>query len=1090
MKSLYSAFHPWESPEITSIGRLPISSLAAPFPDAFRAYEAAVAGSEGNLPGSSWQLPLDGHWNFKLYDNPCDVPADIVDGAELKNSPTIIVPGTWTVQGYDKPHYTNVQMPFIQRPPYAPRHNPTGAYARTFILPDTRPDTGSDTWPNTWPNTWAERRTVLRVGSAESYVEVYLNGQFIGASKDSRLSADFDVSRSLVAGENTLVLIVVRYGDASYIEDQDQWWFGGLHRSVFLYSTPRTYLEDVFAHPVLSENYAFGKLTVDFSMNQNIPSPEGLLSPQEIHMVLHDPSGKEIGRVGTAVDPLYRTGRWMSSLCIDVENPELWNHEEPHLYTLVATLVDCTSHQESHYALRLGFRHVAIEGRKLLVNGKRVLIKGVNRHEHDQCTAKTLTVASMVTDILLMKRNNFNAVRTSHYPNDERWYDLCDRYGVYVMDEANIESHAYYDHLCRDSRWSAAFLGRVQRMVMRDKNHASIIFWSLGNESGYGENHDAAAAWVRRYDSSRLLHYEGAVRAEWGQPWSTLKDLRRGRNVTDIISPMYPELSLLTEWDRTTETSDDFRPLIMCEYSHAMGNSNGGLSDYWKAIRVSRGLQGGWIWDWIDQGILVDEEGKPVGFRGVDAAAHGHRAHSVSVPAWRYGGDFGDDPSDLDFCLNGLVDPARNPKPVMSECCKLFQPVLMTSSHPMQGKFTLYNDFDFSDLSGLYATWHLVFSHPERVNTSLSLSDRFELPNLDPGQSADIELPFLLEPPFLEAFSRTESFIVFEFFLAKDTSWASHGHRIAWEQFTLSREPERLLSCSSAILKDGRVNTHVYQAGLNDEGFLTSLRIGSHVVLQKPVTMNVYRVPTQNDGLKNFAHLKDNPESSWYFSQKALNLWLGYDLSNLSYKLLRKTESSDACECSYEVTDGNGKILGMFDQKWKFLTDCFSGNFTLQLCAGLQDYPRVGICFGLDHIWKSVAWFGRGPEENYPDRKEGSMIACHGPVPADSLYVPYILPQDSGERMDVRFIDFIHEEGKERLRISSDVPVGFSVSPYSVEDLWNKKHADELVPSPCYTVSIDAAVRGLGTASCGPDTLEKYKVRPGVYRFSLVFESI
>jgi len=323
---------------------------------------------------------------------------------------------------------------------------------------------------------------------------------------------------------------------------------------------------------------------------------------------------------------------------------------------------------DEHRSLPIGFRRLEISKRRLLINGKRVLIKGVNRHEHDQYMAKTLSVASMVEDIRLMKQHNFNAVRTCHYPDDSLWYELCDRYGLYVMDEANIETHANYDSICRDEMWAACFLERVQRMVRRDYNHPSVIVWSLGNEAGYGHNHDACAGWLRRYDPNRPIHYEGANRPEWGQGAHTLDSLKRGRFATDIIAPMYPPISLIEAWDHNTEGSDDNRPLIMCEYSHAMGNSNGSLSDYWKAIRSSRSLQGGLIWEWADHGILEGAHGK---------------LHSTLPPGpnaryakpWRYGGDFGDTPSDLDFVCDGLLFPDRSLKPAMAECSYLFQPI-------------------------------------------------------------------------------------------------------------------------------------------------------------------------------------------------------------------------------------------------------------------------------------------------------------------------------------------------------------------------------------------------------------------------------
>ena len=502
-------------------------------------------------------------------------------------------------------------MPFANTPPFAPEHNPTGVYRRTFTVPQS----------------WEKRKTILTVGSAESYLEVYVNGRFVGSSKDSRLPASFALTDFLQEGENQLVLLVVRYGDASYVEDQDQWWFGGLHRSVYLHCIDSISLADAHLRPILDENRENGVLEVDVKI-QGPPGSALLLS-------LYDPSHHLIGSKHLQSD-----GSSSCKAAFPVAQILLWNHESPQLYTLTLSL----ENQQEYRAVRVGFRTIEVKNRKLLINGKRVLIKGVNRHEHDQCMAKTLTTELMVQDILLMKQHNFNAVRTCHYPNDERWYELCDRYGLYVMDETNIETHAFYDSICRDERWASSFLERVQRMVRRDRNHASVIIWSLGNESGYGQNQDAMAGWLRRFDPDRPIHYEGGIRPEWGQGAFTLESLKRGRFVTDFVSPMYPAISLIEAWDKTTEASQDDRPMIMCEYSHAMGNSNGSLSDYWETIRSSRGIQGGFIWDWVDQGILVDAEGRPVGPRAIN------RSEKSSIPSWRYGGDFGDQPTDYDFC--------------------------------------------------------------------------------------------------------------------------------------------------------------------------------------------------------------------------------------------------------------------------------------------------------------------------------------------------------------------------------------------------------------------------------------------------------
>ncbi|HRY73688.1 MAG TPA: glycoside hydrolase family 2 TIM barrel-domain containing protein, partial [Spirochaetia bacterium] len=682
---------PWESPELVARGRLPMRSPLLPFPRAEEALADALAGprgrvgNPGSLPaGNPWLLSLDGRWRFALAPSPEAAPAGW-DGPACDDSgwAEIEVPGSWSLQGFDKPHYTNVVMPFEGAPPASPAENPTGLYRLAFDLPAA----------------WKGRRVVLRVGSAESFLSVRANGREVGFSKDSRLPAEFDLGPFLREGRNLLALKVIRYSDSSYIEDQDQWWLGGLHRGVYLYSTEGAYLRDLDARPTLSADFSSGSVELAASLGFSATPAPG--SPSwRVRARLYGPiatfSGatahgakvrgaadrgpKPLAEAEAEVGPSYRASGWEARLSLPVASPEHWSAESPSLYVLVATLLDPEGREVESEACRLGFRRVEVRGGALLVNGKRVLVKGANRHEHDERRGKTLSVESMVRDIEILKRHNFNAVRNSHYPNDERWYELCDEYGLYLFDEADIESHAYYDRLCRDPRWLLAFQDRVSRMALRDKNHASVIVWSLGNESGYGPNHDAAAAWLRSFDPTRPLHYEGACRPDWGQGPHPLDTAGRGRAATDIVSPMYPSVAYLEEWDRL---GADDRPFIMCEFSHAMGNSNGGLSDYWELVERSRSLQGGFVWELMDHGLLVGEGGADLPSSLVPAGPNAAPSGSpAGGKAWRYGGDFGDSPSDLDFIADGLLFPDRGPKPAMAECAHLFRPVRAYASLP------------------------------------------------------------------------------------------------------------------------------------------------------------------------------------------------------------------------------------------------------------------------------------------------------------------------------------------------------------------------------------------------------------------------
>jgi beta-galactosidase len=559
---------PWERPELTSLGRVaPSATVSRP------------------------RISLNGTWDFALLPHP---------EAAAREWSSIEVPGLWTMQGFAPPQYTNVQMPFEERPPHVPADNPTGVFRRRFPRPPGE-------------------RVVLHFGGSEGALFVELNGEPVGIHKDSRTAAEFDVTE-LLEDDNELVCAVVMWSDASFVEDQDHWWHGGLPRDVFLYTTPREYIADVFAR-----GFADGRFEVD--------------APGEVRLV--------------------RDGRTLLDGPGRLRDPLLWTAETPNLYELIVTLGD------DEVSCSVGFRTVEIAGRQLLLNGKPLRICGVNRHDHDDRRGRAVPREVMEADVRLMKAFNVNAVRCSHYPNDPYWLELCDRHGLYVIDEANIESHAYYDEVCNDPRYAAAFMERVQNMVERDKNHPSVILWSLGNESGYGPNHDAAADWLRQRDPTRPLHYEGAINRDWSG----------GHRATDIVCPMYADVDSIEAF---AEFSDDPRPLILCEFSHAMGNSNGGLADYYAAFDRHDALQGGFIWEWIDHGIRVDDH-------------------------WAYGGDFGEARHDANFCADGLVWPDRTPHPALHELKYLAAPLEV--EHLGGGRFRIHNRNLFTGLDHLRGEW-------------------------------------------------------------------------------------------------------------------------------------------------------------------------------------------------------------------------------------------------------------------------------------------------------------------------------------------------------------------------------------------------
>ena len=693
MKAINVSRNFWELPELTQVNRLPAHSCLIPFSDSD---EHGINGRDEVSPNF---LRLDGQWKFHLFAQPHEAVWE--DCGEWKS---IRVPGNWTMQEVgDEPIYTNVQMPFENNYPLVPKDNPTGVYALNFEI----------------PRTWAGKRIVMHFGGVESYCEVFLNGEFIGLSKDSRLPAEFDISSKIQDGDNQLIVKVIRWSDGSYIEDQDHWWMAGIYRSVYLYCTEDAYIEDIFAHADLDLLTREGILNVDTKINFSWEIGENhnydgktFTGPQNDYLIdiLLKDGKKDLLRRSGKISCSYRQSSYRLKTQSRLGGIEPWSAENPKLYRLTITLKDSSGKVQDQRSLRVGFRNICIKNKKLLINGSAVMFKGVNRHEHDDKTGKTISRESMLADIRLLKQFNFNAVRTAHYPNDPLWYDLCDEFGIYVIDEANVEAHDNYATICRDPRWHNAISERVMNMLRRDKNHACIFAWSLGNESGNGENHAAAAGMVRAYDNSRILHHEGELKEDWTQAKHTFRGALNKDN--DLINPMYPSIDQVIS---CAVESRDPRPVILCEYSHAMGNSNGTLKEYWEAFWKYPGLQGGFIWDWVDQGILKTDE------KGVDY--------------WAYGGDFGESIHDFDFCINGMVWPDRKPHPAMYEFKKLAQPVLMEAVSTTEGRYLVCNRHDFMNLSAYTLSWDL------QINGVSRATDTVELPEIPPGSSAAIQVP-------------------------------------------------------------------------------------------------------------------------------------------------------------------------------------------------------------------------------------------------------------------------------------------------------------------------------------------------------------
>jgi beta-galactosidase len=1002
----------WMAPEIVQINRLPMRATLFPFSN----LETALSYNRENTP---FYQSLNGDWDFHLAPRPEAVPADFVapDVVLDENFAKIPVPSNWTMHGYDKPHYTNVQMPFPHEPPLVPGKNPTGCYRTQFEVPQN----------------WENRRVVLHFGGAESVLYVWVNGVAVGMSKDTRLPSEFDISDFVQIGaQNTLAVVCVKWSDATFVEDQDQWWMGGLYRDIYLISTPKTWIEDVFAVGDLDDNYQNGSLKITATMGFLGASEkdwqfEAQLFDESGKAVLESPLRQSINNQGG-----YTNNRYKGVFEAAIEAPAQWNHETPHLYTLVVSLISPGGEAVDFTSCKIGFRRVEMGDRELLINGRAVLIKGVNRHEWDEKTGKTLSRESMIRDILLMKQHNFNAVRTAHYPNDVLWYDLCDEYGLYLIDEADIETHAFMNSICRDARYASSFLERGIRMVERDKNHPSIILWSLGNESGYGPNHDAMAGWIRAYDTSRPLHYENA---SWG--WHRFEDEIPGKMATDLVCPMYSGIEDIIKYAEKADAPDR-RPLILCEYSHAMGNSNGSLSDYFHAFENYHGLQGGFIWEWVDHGILIDQNSNFPSLK-----------HPKTEEAfYAYGGDFGDEPNDLNFVCDGLVSADRTPHPAMLECKKLQQPLSARWQNAQNGEIEIRSKADFSKLDWMRGEWILELDG-HKIGGG-------ELPTLEmaPGETqiVGVHLPSQLPPG--------EARLMLRFSAQHDTPWCNAGHEVAWEQLTIENAPKIPVPNESAPIRFSVENDA-----------LTSLQFEETEFLAAPLQLQVFRGPTDNDGIKGWTGQEGKPLGRF--------LDAGYD----QIELRNEKHSVDEDGTVRVVTIGACKASNeaiRHEHSYALQKD---GSIRVEnrfvVAEGLPDLPRLGVSFALIPGFEILEWFGNGPLENYCDRKAGSFLSRFKSS-VGAQYVPYVLPQEHGNHTETREIKL--ENGVFVLEIRAlNSPFEFSVSRFTPADLFAATHTFDLAPRAETYVNIDVKQRGLGTASCGPDTLDRYKIFPGEY---------
>jgi beta-galactosidase len=997
----------WMSPETTSVNRLPMLNIE-----------------------HIEKISLDGIWRFQLLHSPLDRIG--------KKWSSIPVPGLWTMQPesevfFDKPIYTNVQMPFDEQPPQVPAENPHGVYERDFEIPDS----------------WKDKRIVLHLGGYESVALVSVNGIEVGLTKDSRLAAEFDVTQYIRRGSNVLRIDVTKWSDATFIEDQDQWWHGGITRSVKLFATNKVFIERFYTTAGLEKDCTTGTLNIRaYIASIDNLSSDGYTLRTSIEELTKVKSAKLEATIKRFSAPLwterdealklrsdeYFHGKfWHGNMPEDarrailenepwpvgkvefntrIPNIQPWSAESPHLYTLNIELIDPAGNVVEVSQQKIGFRSVEIKGQELLLNGQPVMFYGVNRHDFNRFTGRALTRDDMREDLLELKRWNFNAVRTSHYPNDAAFLDLCDELGFYVIGEANIESHAFIASICDDPKYLTAFVDRVGRMIQRDIHHPSAVMWSLGNESGAGTNHEAAAAYARNFDPSRPLHYEGGIRGNW----------MGSHSLTDVIAPMYPAISAIKEY-ATSSKAD--RPLIMCEYSHAMGNSNGTLAEYWDVIESTHGLQGGFIWEFWDHGP-------------VQTMPNGSKRNA-------YGGDYGEVRHDGNFCCDGMVFPDRTAKPAMHEFKSIAAPAKITSVKASTGNFKIFNKNFFKDLSEYELHWAIT------RDGVVSESGKVKLPKVGPRKS----VAFTLKSALLsKADGVGERFINFSIVKIASTVWSPTMSEVGWSQLSL---PSRSLSVKASTHSD------LFSDVVDDNG---------HVILPYGViapVLSLWRAPTDNDRIGHIA-------TKW-------NRWGLRDLER-SDCVVSKTSKRVVIKNIWVTSTG---IELEHIQTITPVANGFRVNESVTLPKSLVDVARVGTNFELNGELSDLIWFGSGPHETYPDRKIARINRYVSTVAEQ--YIPYVRPQENGGHNGVRWFELTNAYGS-GVRIQLAKPLQVSVTPNRAIDLADATHDVEVKACGNTVIHIDAAHRGVGTASCGPDTLQQYLIKSGIHTWEWVVTAI
>ena len=1005
----------WKNPEINAVNRAPMHTN-------YFAYSSSEEAAKADKENSSNFMTLTGIWKFNWVKNADARPTDFYrTDYNDKGWGQMKVPGVWEMNGYGDPIYVNVgyawRSQYKNNPPYVPiENNHVGSYRKEIIIPAE----------------WSGKEIFAHFGSVTSNMYLWVNGKYVGYSEDSKLEAEFNLTKYLKPGKNLIAFQVFRWCDGTYLEDQDFFRYSGVGRNCYLYSRNKKYIQDIRVTPDLDSNYTNGTLNVALNLNGS----------GTVELNLTDPAGKSVATAQV-------NGNGQKSVVMDVSNPEKWTAETPNLYTLTATLKNGSNTLEV-IPVKVGFRKIELKGGQILVNGQPVLFKGADRHEMDPDGGYVVSRERMLQDILRMKQLNINAVRTCHYPDDNLWYDLCDQYGIYVVAEANIESHGMgygKETLAKNPSYKKAHMERNQRNVQRGYNHPSIIFWSLGNEAGYGPNFEQCYTWIKNEDKTRAVQYEQAGTNEF----------------TDIFCPMYYDYDACKKY---SEGNID-KPLIQCEYAHAMGNSQGGFKEYWDLIRKYPKYQGGFIWDFVDQS--------------------NHWKNKDGIDIYGYGGDFNKyDASDNNFNDNGLISPDRRPNPHAHEVGYFYQSIWTTPGDLSKGEIKVYNENFFRDLSAYYMEWQLL-ANGEVMQTGV-VQDL----NVAPQQTATLKLNLNTE----KICPCKELLLNVTYKLKAAETLMPAGSTVAYDQLTIRPYTAKALELKNQkasnldivvpVIKDNDHNYLIVE-GENfiiefnkHNGYLSRYEADGMQLLNPgaQLTPNFWRAPTDNDygaGLQHRYAVWKNP---------------GLKLTSLKQSI----ENEQAIvQAEYEMKAVKGKL---------FLTYVINNEgavkVTQKMEAGkeekVSDMFRFGMQMQMPENFNEVEYYGRGPVENYADRNHSTLIGKYRQTVAEQFY-PYIRPQETGTKTDLRWWRVLNISGN-GLQFVGDAPFSASALNYSIESLddgvqKDQRHSPEVAKAPFTNLCIDKVQMGLGCVnSWGTLPLEKYRVPYQDYEFSFILTPV